>query len=268
MLWLIRSAFVGPRSSLGLENAAFHQRHTCCQRQFPNVSHTRAGWQELVPSGGRAGAVIGGIAGATIGQIWGGQIGGRSIELSHSGCMWPFTHSQVHSASAVDADDIISTTTPKVFQGIIGRCLVTRRLRSASQCPCPTQPRLAALRSAVCRQPSSGDTAGNRLTRSAEAYQQVSSGKPRRPALPCGPRGHLCLPCSLQGDTLPGGAGRTEWPSLRCPPSLFAVQCNRQRRQKTTQFCSGADGGTRTHTEFPPRDFKSLASTISPRPLW
>jgi hypothetical protein len=28
----------------------------------------------------------------------------------------------------------------------------------------------------------------------------------------------------------------------------------------------GADGGTRTRTGFPPRDFKSLASTISPRP--
>jgi hypothetical protein len=29
---------------------------------------------------------------------------------------------------------------------------------------------------------------------------------------------------------------------------------------------TGADGGTRTRTGFPPRDFKSLASTISPRP--
>ena len=28
----------------------------------------------------------------------------------------------------------------------------------------------------------------------------------------------------------------------------------------------GADGGTRTRTGFPPRDFKSLASTVSPRP--
>ena len=28
----------------------------------------------------------------------------------------------------------------------------------------------------------------------------------------------------------------------------------------------GADGGTRTRTGLPPRDFKSLASTISPRP--
>src|SRR5262249_60511825 len=29
---------------------------------------------------------------------------------------------------------------------------------------------------------------------------------------------------------------------------------------------AGADGGTRTRTGFPPRDFKSLASTIPPRP--
>ena len=29
---------------------------------------------------------------------------------------------------------------------------------------------------------------------------------------------------------------------------------------------TGADGGTRTLTGFPPRDFKSLASTIPPRP--
>src|SRR5262249_34942762 len=31
-------------------------------------------------------------------------------------------------------------------------------------------------------------------------------------------------------------------------------------------FFAGADGRTRTGTGFPPRDFKSLASTISPRP--
>src|SRR5262252_9570804 len=30
----------------------------------------------------------------------------------------------------------------------------------------------------------------------------------------------------------------------------------------------GADGGTRTRTRFPGADFKSAASTVSPRPLW
>src|SRR6516164_7917278 len=30
----------------------------------------------------------------------------------------------------------------------------------------------------------------------------------------------------------------------------------------------GADGGTRTRTGFPRADFKSAASTVSPRPLW
>jgi len=30
----------------------------------------------------------------------GGQIGGRSIDLSHSGCIWPLTHSHVQSAIA------------------------------------------------------------------------------------------------------------------------------------------------------------------------
>jgi hypothetical protein len=40
------------------------------------------------------------MLGAVIGQIVGGQIGGRSIALSQSGCMLPFTHWQVHPAQA------------------------------------------------------------------------------------------------------------------------------------------------------------------------
>jgi hypothetical protein len=39
------------------------------------------------------------------------------------------------------------------------------------------------------------------------------------------------------------------------------------RDKSKLQLSSGADGGTRTRTGFPLRDFKSLASTISPRPL-
>jgi hypothetical protein len=47
------------------------------------------------------GGEIGAIDGVTIGQIAGGQIGGRSIELSQSGRMFPLTHWQMHSALAV-----------------------------------------------------------------------------------------------------------------------------------------------------------------------
>src|SRR5262249_16953496 len=35
---------------------------------------------------------------------------------------------------------------------------------------------------------------------------------------------------------------------------------------RNPRFYCGADGGTRTLTGLPPRDFKSLASTIPPRP--
>src|SRR5215470_9647223 len=52
----------------------------------------------------------------------------------------------------------------------------------------------------------------------------------------------------------------SEWFASRSSSVLQASQ-----RQLCRNFI-GADGGTRTRTGFPPRDFKSLASTISPRP--
>ena len=51
-----------------------------------------------MPRGGNVGGLIGAIDGAIIGHIVGGQIGGKSIELLHKGCIWPFTHWQIHSA--------------------------------------------------------------------------------------------------------------------------------------------------------------------------
>jgi hypothetical protein len=45
-----------------------------------------------------------------IGQIVGGQIGGRSIEFSHSGCIAPLTHWQVHPASAELAENHIAVS--------------------------------------------------------------------------------------------------------------------------------------------------------------
>jgi hypothetical protein len=46
---------------------------------------TRRGEQLDVPSGGMPGAWIGAIEGGTMPQIVGAQIGGRSMELLHSG---------------------------------------------------------------------------------------------------------------------------------------------------------------------------------------
>jgi len=43
---------------------------------------------------------MGAIEGEAIGQIVGGQIGGRSSAPLHRGCIWPFTHWQVHPACA------------------------------------------------------------------------------------------------------------------------------------------------------------------------
>jgi hypothetical protein len=42
--------------------------------------------------------------------------------------------------------------------------------------------------------------------------------------------------------------------------------CLRDRARAYPEGPAGADGGTRTHTGRTPRDFKSLASTIPPRP--
>jgi hypothetical protein len=67
-------------------------RHTCCHRQFPNGSQIRACRQDDEPSGGMVGGLIGAIEGPAIGQMRGGQIGGISIALLHSGCIWPSTH--------------------------------------------------------------------------------------------------------------------------------------------------------------------------------
>ena len=41
---------------------------------------------------------MGAMDGPAMGQIVGGQIGGRSIEFWQSGCIWPLTHWQTHSA--------------------------------------------------------------------------------------------------------------------------------------------------------------------------
>jgi len=50
--------------------------------------------------------------GEAIGQIVGGQIGGRSIELSQSGCMCPLTHWQVQPAVAA-VDEAVTTRAKK-----------------------------------------------------------------------------------------------------------------------------------------------------------
>src|SRR6516164_5485451 len=47
-----------------------------------------------------------------------------------------------------------------------------------------------------------------------------------------------------------------------CCQTAFADRVEKENLRLSV----GADGGTRTRTGFPPRDFKSLASTISPRP--
>jgi hypothetical protein len=50
--------------------------------------------------------------------------------------------------------------------------------------------------------------------------------------------------------------------AISAHPIRGALDCAGARKRPSI----GADGGTRTRTGFPPRDFKSLASTISPRP--
>ena len=52
-----------------------------------------------MPIGGIVGGLIGAIDGPTIGQMLGGHIGGRSIELSHNGCISPSMHWHVHDAA-------------------------------------------------------------------------------------------------------------------------------------------------------------------------
>jgi hypothetical protein len=47
--------------------------------------------------------MLGGFIGAIEGDMI-GQIGGKSIELSHNGCIRPSTHWQMHSARALGAN--------------------------------------------------------------------------------------------------------------------------------------------------------------------
>jgi hypothetical protein len=48
------------------------------------------------------GCWIGAIEGDIIGQMVGEQMGAKSIAFSQSGCTCPLTHSQTHSARAVE----------------------------------------------------------------------------------------------------------------------------------------------------------------------
>jgi hypothetical protein len=57
-------------------------------------------WHPVVPIGGTVGGAIGWTEGGVMPQTVGGHIGGRSIELEHSGTIWPLTHRQAHPACA------------------------------------------------------------------------------------------------------------------------------------------------------------------------
>jgi len=59
---------------------------------------------------------MGAIEGEAIGQTVGGQIGARSSALLHRGCIWPFTHWQMHPACACGA--ISGTPTIVMIQSI------------------------------------------------------------------------------------------------------------------------------------------------------
>jgi hypothetical protein len=91
-------------------------RQTCCHRQLPKLSQTRACRHCLVPTGGTVGGLIGAIDGAVTGQTAGGQIGGRSIALSQSGCIWPSTHWQMHDAVALRTPIARKRTAPTIAQ--------------------------------------------------------------------------------------------------------------------------------------------------------
>jgi hypothetical protein len=79
----------------------------------------RACRHDDVPIGGIVGGLTGAIDGPAIGQMRGGQIGGISIELLHSGCISPSTHSHVQDASALG---VMMSATQMLTQ--INACLI------------------------------------------------------------------------------------------------------------------------------------------------
>ena len=75
-----------------MSSVTVRHRQTCCHRQSPPASHTRACLHWEAPNGGSVDGFDGVIEGAANGHMVGGHIGGRSMELSQRGCMCPSTH--------------------------------------------------------------------------------------------------------------------------------------------------------------------------------